>query len=146
MTPNYLEHLTSHIDQIKEDVAEDFLALEFIDGRHPKDQIDFIDEIEVELESVEICNMSVLRQEHNTITFKMDAIVVFHPDGHTPNEDIGFYDSEEGEYKTIERTTISGKSQSCTIPLEVAINLINDDGDTEIEYVHLEKQTIRVRW
>lgn len=67
MTPNYLEYLTGHLDKIKKDVAEDFVTLEFVDGRHPKDQIDFIDEIEVEVKSVEISNMSVLRQEDNTI-------------------------------------------------------------------------------
>lgn len=145
MTQDYLEYLNENLDEIKEQISENFLELDFTDGRHPKDQVDFVDEIEVQVEEVEITNISVLNQEENTVSFRLDASIVFLPTLSFADQDTAYYDDEEEEYKTLETVTIKSDLQTCKVPVEVIINL--DEEQTEVESVHLKPNgDIGVTW
>ncbi len=146
MTQDYLEYLNQNLDEIKEQISENFLELDFKDGRHPKDQIDFVDEIEVQVKKVEITNVSVLNQEENTVSFKLDASITFLPTLSFADQDTAYYDDEEEEYKTLETITIENDLQTCIVPVEVTINL-DEEEETEIDSVHLyPKDSIGVTW
>jgi hypothetical protein len=146
MTQDYLEYLNQNLGEIKERITENFLDLDFEDGRHPKEQIDFVDEIEVQVKKVEITNASVLNQEKNAVSFKLDAKVLFMPTLSFADQDTAYYDDEEEEYKTLETVTFESDLQTCVVPVEVTINL-NEEDETEVESVYLQpKDAIRVTW
>jgi hypothetical protein len=147
MTQYYLEDLNQNLDQIKERITEDFLELDFQDGRHPKDQVDFVDEIKVQVKKVEITNASVLNQEENTISFKLDASIAFLPILSFADQDTAYYDDDEEEYKTLETVTFKSDLQTCVVPVEVIINIDKEEEVTEIESVYLQPNgAIGVTW
>ncbi|NJO65801.1 MAG: hypothetical protein HC836_49350 [Richelia sp. RM2_1_2] len=147
MTQDYLEYLNQNLEEIEERITENFLELDFEDGRHPKEQVDFVDEIEVQVEEVEITNISVLNQEENTVSFRLDASITFLPKLSFADQDTAYYDDEEEEYKTLETVTIESDLQTCKVPVEVTINIDKEEEVTEVESVHLKPNgAIKVTW
>ncbi|WP_445631158.1 hypothetical protein [Nostoc sp. DSM 114167] len=139
MEDRYLESLTHYLDEIKDSISEDFATLEFTDGRHPREQIEYIDlsEIQPEITSIEIHDASVFAHTNDSVTYNANAIIFFSIPFSSPDLDTGYYDHDAGEIRYIKINRGKSKPQICIIPVEIVLNF--EDGEVvEIESVSLD--------
>jgi hypothetical protein len=118
------EILEQNLDVIAERTAEKFQELEFDEEpRHPKDidRLDFLEEITVTVESVTVIKQSLLYVSDDFLEGELILKIVFTPEGSYPDQDMGYYDSEEGEWCTLNPITEVGVPNTQILPVKVTI-------------------------
>ncbi|MBD2303839.1 hypothetical protein [Nostoc sp. FACHB-190] len=148
MKNQYLKYLNTHLEVIKDKISEDFTTLNFTDGRHPRERIPYVndEDINVQVASVEIEDVHIKNQDEHSITFKLVSKILFDVSLSFPDLDTQYYDDDEQEVRTLNTDTHRINSRHYVIPIEVVINL-EDDEAVEIESISLEvNQPIPISW
>jgi hypothetical protein len=124
------EILEQNLDRIEEKAAEKFQELEFDEEpRHPKDidRIDFLEEITVTVESVTVIKQSLLYVGNDFLEGELILGIVFTPEGSYPDQEMSYYDSEEGEWCTLNTITEVGVQNTQILPAKVTISFDEND-------------------
>ncbi|HLP89492.1 MAG TPA: hypothetical protein VK184_12980 [Nostocaceae cyanobacterium] len=140
-----------NLESVKEQIKQQFEELEFTDGRHPKDQIEAVEEIEVEVVAVQIKDISLkisdimaMKKEY-TVSLLIDSEVVFQPCVYFSDIDSLYYDDESDEYKNAHNTlgkVLKPEKQTVVIPVEIILNVyLNDEEEEETEIDSVTLQT-----
>ncbi len=143
------EILEENINEIEEEVAKEFEQLEFTERwRHPREmnRIVDLDEITVTVDSVKTLNKSIhslytddINDEYLQFGYELILEILFTSEGTYPDQEMGYYDSEEGEWCTLDSIT-EVRDQNTEI-ITVKVNILFDEYDpletNEVEYVKL---------
>jgi hypothetical protein len=143
------EMLEQNLNEIEKRVAEKFEQLEFSERwRHPRemDRLVDLEEITVTVDSVKIIKKSILDidnidDEYSQFKYELGLEIVFTPEGSYPDQDMSYYDSEEGELVFLNTITEDGEQQTeiATAKVDIVFDA-NDQLDTnavEVEFVEL---------
>ena len=124
------EILEQNLDIIAERTAEQFQEFEFgEEPRHPKeiDRLDFLEEITVTVESVTVIKQSLLYVSDDFLECELILEIVFTPEGSYPDQEMSYYDSEEGEWCTLNTITEVGVQNTQILTVKVLISFDEND-------------------
>jgi NB-ARC domain len=129
--------LEPNINNIEDQVAEDFEQRDFEEDWNPEDGFTLpLEDITVTIDSVKTTQKKLLDVGNNLFKFELIVEIDFTVEGSSPDIDLSYYDSEEGEVVFLNHITEVEDKNTATIPVKVEIVFDENDPDiNEVEFV-----------
>ncbi|MCL1468347.1 NB-ARC domain-containing protein [Argonema galeatum] len=128
------EILEQKLNDIENQIAEYFEQLEFEEKCNPEDCLTLdLEDITVTIDSVRTNQKKLLYVGDDFFKFELSVEIVFIPEGSYPDEELSYYDSEEGEVVFLNHITEVQEESTATITVKVKI--LFDENDPDINKV-----------